>query len=150
MGRHPGDELQTTHPLEVGAAGAVPVAGPVHAALGYHKVQVRMDIDPVPEGLNGDDKPGYEGFPRQGFEVLHEGPDGRTAELIQEPTPGPAKREGEADKNGCSMNRVPLRFSEVFEYFFEVVIFCRSMWVEGRGLVVYNRDFSLVSERVQG
>ena len=45
---------------------------PVHAALGQQEMQVRVKIDPGPEGLDGDDDAGAELFARQGLEAHRE------------------------------------------------------------------------------
>jgi hypothetical protein len=50
--------------------------GPVHAAFGHQEMQMRVEVDSVAEGLDGDNDAGDERFARQGFEVDREGPDG--------------------------------------------------------------------------
>jgi len=50
--------------------------GPVHAALGHQEMQVRVEVDPIAEGLDGDNDTGDEFFARQGLKIDREGLDG--------------------------------------------------------------------------
>ena len=49
---------------------------PVHAALGQQEMQMRVEVDPIPEGLDGDNDAGDELFARQGLKIDREGLDG--------------------------------------------------------------------------
>ena len=59
----------------------------VHSPFGHKKMQVRVEVDPVAEGLDGDDDAGNERLARQRLKVDHEGLDRRPAEFPQETAP---------------------------------------------------------------
>jgi hypothetical protein len=54
---------------------------PVDTALGHQQMQVRVEEDPVPGGLDGDNHAGHDLFAHQGLKMDREGPDRRPAEL---------------------------------------------------------------------
>jgi hypothetical protein len=60
---------------------------PAHSPLGHQQMQVRVEVDPVAEGLDGDDDAGDERLARQRLKIDREGLDRRPAELPQEPAP---------------------------------------------------------------
>jgi hypothetical protein len=49
---------------------------PVHAALGQQEMQVWVEVDPIPEGLDSNHDAGDELFARQGLKIDREGLDG--------------------------------------------------------------------------
>ena len=49
---------------------------PVHAALGQQEMQVRVEVDPIPEGLDSNNDAGDELFSHQGLKIDREGLDG--------------------------------------------------------------------------
>jgi len=49
---------------------------PVHAALGQQEMQVWVEVDSVPEGLDSNHDAGDELFARQGLKIDREGLDG--------------------------------------------------------------------------
>jgi len=61
---------------------------PVDTALGHQEMQVRVEVDPLPEGLDGDNDAGDDGLTRQSFKIEPEGPDSRPAELPEKLSPG--------------------------------------------------------------
>jgi hypothetical protein len=71
--------VQTRQPVES--------SYPVHSSLGDQKMQVRVEVDPVAEGLDGDDDAGNERLARQRLKIDREGLDRRPAKLPQEPAP---------------------------------------------------------------
>jgi hypothetical protein len=60
---------------------------PVHAALGHQEMEVRVEVDPIPESLDGDNDTGDEIFARHGLKIDRKGFDGASAELTEEPAP---------------------------------------------------------------
>ncbi len=59
----------------------------VHSPFGHQEMHVRVEVDTVAEGLDGDDDPGNERLSCQRLKVDREGLDRRPAEVPQEPTP---------------------------------------------------------------
>jgi len=59
---------------------------PVHAALRHQEMEVRVEVEPVSEGLDRGNHTGDEFFACQGLKVDREGPGSGAAELPQEPT----------------------------------------------------------------
>ena len=57
----------------------------VHSALGHQKMEVHVEINPVPEGLDGGHDPRRKRAPGHNFEVSGQGPEGAAAEIPQEP-----------------------------------------------------------------
>src|SRR4030042_2763087 len=57
----------------------------VHPAFGHQKMEVRVGIDPVPEGLNGRDDSGHQLAPRDNLAITSQGAESRAAELPQPP-----------------------------------------------------------------
>jgi hypothetical protein len=49
---------------------------PVHAALWQQEMRVRMNFDPVPEGLESNNNAGDELFSNQGLKIYRDGLDG--------------------------------------------------------------------------
>jgi hypothetical protein len=58
----------------------------VGPAFGHQKMEVHVEIDPVPEGLDGGDDPGRKRAPGHSLEVTAQGPEGAAAEVPQEPS----------------------------------------------------------------
>ena len=71
----------------------------VHAALGHQKMEVHVEIDPVPKGLDGGDDPGRKRAPghsthgvivsmstggNRRLKVTAQGPEGAAAEIAEE------------------------------------------------------------------
>jgi len=48
----------------------------VDTALGQQEMQVRVEVDPIPEGLDSNNDAGDELFSRQGLKIDREGLDG--------------------------------------------------------------------------
>jgi len=57
----------------------------IHPALGHQKMQVRMKIDPVPEGLDYGDNAGLKCFARCSLKIYEKCPDRAAAKIAQEP-----------------------------------------------------------------
>jgi hypothetical protein len=57
----------------------------VDAALGHQEMEVRVKIDPVPEGLDGGNDPRRKRAPGHNFEIAGQGPEGAAAKIPQEP-----------------------------------------------------------------
>ena len=70
---HPGLAGLLCQPQVVQPRNPVRCSRPVHSALGDQKVEVRMEVDPVPKGLDGRDDARDEILPRQGLEVDRKG-----------------------------------------------------------------------------
>ena len=49
---------------------------PVHSPFGQQEMQVRVEVDPIPEGLDSNHDAGDELFARQGLKIDREGLDG--------------------------------------------------------------------------
>ena len=60
-------------------------ARPIQAALGNEKMQVRVEIDPVAEGPDGGDDAECERAPGHHLKIPAQGPEGRPAQLPQQP-----------------------------------------------------------------
>ena len=60
----------------------------VHPAFGHQKMEVRVGIDPVPEGLNGLDDPKRQLAPRDYLRIARQGAEGAAAKIAQEPALG--------------------------------------------------------------
>ena len=76
---------------------------PVHAALGQQEMQVWVEVDPIPEGLDSDNDAGDELFARQGLEVDRQRLNGAMAELPEELSPEleeDPQRPGEREAEG--------------------------------------------------
>jgi hypothetical protein len=56
----------------------------VHAALGYQVMEMGMEINPVPKGLDGGDDPGRKRAPGHNLEVTAQGPEGAATEIAEE------------------------------------------------------------------
>ena len=57
----------------------------IHSALRHQEMQMRVDIYPVPECLNGRDDPGHKLASGRDFEISSQGPESAAAELAQKP-----------------------------------------------------------------
>ena len=81
----PGEDLRqprVVHPRDL-----IEDARRVHAALGHQEMEVGLEINPVPEGLDGSDNTGLEGHPRRGLKIEKRPLDATAAKIAQEPAP---------------------------------------------------------------
>jgi hypothetical protein len=79
----PGEELGQTGVVD--PRDRVEDAVLIHPTLGHQKVEVRVKIYPVSEGLDGGEDTRDELFPRHGLEIIRQGVDRRAAKIAQEP-----------------------------------------------------------------
>jgi hypothetical protein len=57
----------------------------IHLALRHQKMEMRVEIDTLPEGLDDRDNTGLECFPRRGLKIGKKRLDGTAAKIAQEP-----------------------------------------------------------------
>jgi hypothetical protein len=56
----------------------------VHAALGHQVMEIGVEIDPVPKGLDSGDDPRRKCAPGHNLEVTAQGPEGAAVEIAEE------------------------------------------------------------------
>ena len=80
----PGEDLR--QPRVVQARDLMEDARCVHAALGRQEMDMGMNINPIPEGLDGRDDAGRKRTPGHNLEISGQGPKGQAAEIPQQLT----------------------------------------------------------------